>query len=288
MNFADQLVKQIERKNSRVCVGLDPAPEKLPAEYGRAKTASAAQTAQSVFDFNKRIIESVKEHCVVVKPNLAFYLALGDAGWGVLKKTVACAKSEGLLAVVDCKANDIGNTAEAYARAFYGDLNADAITLNPLLGSDSLEPFFKYCGEDRGVFVLAKTSNPSSAEFQDLKTNGKENLSDRIASKIAAWEEYGLGEEGYSSVGAVVGAASPAEAARLRKKMKKQFFLVPGYGAQGGSAAQVKNCFNPDGLGAVVSSSRGVIYASNGKDFAEAASEAAEKMKLEINSAIGL
>lgn len=286
MNFADQLVKEITRKNSRVCVGLDPVFSKLPKEYSGA--GAGANPAQAAFDFNKRIIDSVKDHAVIVKPNLAFYLALGEGGWTALKKTIACAKSEGLLVIVDCKANDIGNTAEAYAKAFFEALNADAVTINPLLGSDSLMPFLKYCGEDRGVFVLAKTSNPSSKEFQGLKVGARSALSDEIAGKIAEWEGYGLGENGYSSVGAVVGATFPAEAERLRKKMRKQFFLVPGYGAQGGGAGEVKNCFNSDGLGAVVSSSRAVLYASSGKDFAEAAAREAEKMKKDINGIAGV
>jgi len=230
----------------------------------------------------------VKEHAVVVKPNLAFYLALGDDGWKTLRKTIALAKSEGLLTILDCKANDIGNTAEAYARAFFEDLEVDAITANPLLGGDSLVPFFKYCARDKGVFILARTSNQSSNEIQGLKTSARENVSGEIARKIKEWGEYGLGEEGYSSVGAVVGATFPEEARRLRRILKKQFFLVPGYGAQGADAKRVKNFFNEDGLGAVVNSTRAIIFSSGGKDFAQAAGRAAEKMKNEVNNALGV
>ena len=283
MNFADQLVKAIEKKDSRVCVGLDPDFEKLPREY-----SSASDRAEAAFSFNKRIIDAVKDDCACVKANLGFYLALGDGGFAALRKTIACAKGEGLLTVVDCKANDIGNTAEAYAKSFFGFLNADAITINPLLGSDSVMPFLDYCGRDRGVFVLVKTSNASSKDFQDLKITPRKNLSEEIASKIVEWEEYGLGSEGYSSVGAVVGATFPEEAKKLRRAMKKQFFLVPGYGAQGADAKSLKGFFDDEGLGAIVNSSRGIIYASDGKDFAQAAGSAAKKMKDEINAVLGL
>src|SRR3989338_2994330 len=205
MNFADQLVKEIERKNSGVCVGLDSDFAKLPKEY-----ADWADKSKAVFVFNKRIIEAVKDDCVIVKPNAAFYLSLGDDGWKTLKQTISFAKSQGLLTIADFKANDIGNTAEAYARAFFEDLGADAVTLNPLLGTDSLMPFLKYCANDNGVFILCRTSNPSSAEFQELKVGEKgKNLSDVVARKIVEWEEYGSGEGNYSSVGAVVGATFP-------------------------------------------------------------------------------
>ncbi|MFH1056796.1 MAG: orotidine-5'-phosphate decarboxylase [Candidatus Micrarchaeota archaeon] len=283
MNFADQLVKEISRKNTRVCVGLDSDFSKLPKEY-----AGWADKAEAVFDFNKNIIEAVKDDCAIVKPNLAFYLALGDDGWKALKKTVDCAKSEGLLTILDCKANDIGNTAEAYAKAFFEDLEADAITANPLLGSDALTPFFKQCSRGKGIFVLVKTSNPSSKEFQDLKTSERSTVSGEIAKKIVEWEEQGLGEKGYSSIGAVVGATFPEEARKLRREMKKQFFLVPGYGTQGADSESIKNFFNENGLGAVVNSSRGIIFASGGKDFAEKAGEATRKMKGEINKALGV
>jgi orotidine-5'-phosphate decarboxylase len=283
MNFADQLAKEIENKNSRVCVGLDSDFSKLPKEY-----SNWADKGEAVFDFNKRIIDAVKEESVVVKPNLAFYLALGDDGWKALKKTIAHAKTEGLLSIVDCKANDVGNTAEAYAKAFYDDLEADAITANPLLGTDSMLPFLKYCGKDKGIFVLTRTSNPSANEFQGLKITARENVSAEIAKKIVEWEEYGLGEKGFSSVGAVVGATFPDEANKLRRIMHKQFFLVPGYGAQGADAKTISGFFNKNGLGAIVNSSRGIIFASSGKDFAEKADSEASKMKKEINKAIGV
>ncbi|MEM4255008.1 MAG: orotidine-5'-phosphate decarboxylase [Candidatus Norongarragalinales archaeon] len=283
MNFADQLIKTVEKKNSRVCVGLDPVFEVLPSQF-----RSFPDKGKAVFEFNKRIIHEVKGHCVCVKPNLAFYLALGEGGWTALKKTVDCAKSEGLLVVLDAKANDIGNTAQAYADAFFDGLNADAVTINPFLGSDALLPFLKDCGRDKGVFVLVKTSNDSSSEFQGLKVSERKTLSEEIARKVVEWEEYGLGSEGYSSIGAVVGATFPEQAKKLRRIMKKQFFLVPGYGAQGASAKSVKNFFDDEGLGAIVNSSRGIIYASGGSDFAEAADKAAEKMKNEINEALGV
>ncbi len=283
MNFADQLVQEIERKGSRICVGLDPVFEKLPKEY-----AGAGDPAEAALDFNKRVIDSVKDHCVIVKPNLGFFLALGEGGWSSLKKTISYAKNKGLLTLVDGKVGDIGNTSQAYSYALYQHLACDATTVNPFHGSDSVKPFLDYCAKDNGLFLLCKTSNPSSVEFQALKTGGKKNLSDEIAAKITEWGETCVGERGYSSVGAVVGATSPEEASKLRNEMKKQFFLVPGYGAQGGDAQSVRNCFNKGGLGAIVSASRSVLYASSGKDFAEAAAREAEKMKDGINSSIGV
>src|SRR3989338_4127947 len=142
MNFADQLVREIERKNSRVCVGLDPVFEKLPDEY------SSFEPAEAALDFNKKIIDSVEENCAIVKPSLAFHLALGDEGITCLKKTIAYAKSNGLLTIIDEKANDLGNTANAYAKAFFENMGADAITANAFMGQDSLMPFFDYCGKD--------------------------------------------------------------------------------------------------------------------------------------------
>ncbi|HLD62534.1 MAG TPA: orotidine-5'-phosphate decarboxylase [Candidatus Norongarragalinales archaeon] len=283
MNFADQLVKEIERKDSRVCVGLDPVFEKLPKQY-----SGADDPAEAAFDFNRKVIDAVKDYCVIVKPSLPFHLALGEGGWVCFGKTIRYAKSKGLLTIADAKANDLGNTAAAYANAFYSDVGADAITANVFMGSDSLKPFFDYCAKDKGIFVLVKTSNPSSSEFQDLKAENGKHFYEVFAKAVANWGERFVGSEGFSSVGAVVGATFPEQAKKIRRELKNCFFLVPGYGAQGGDANGVKNCFNEEGLGAIVSASRSVLYASGGKDFAQAAGSAAKKMQDEINAVLGL
>lgn len=282
MNFADQLVKAIEKKDSRVCVGLDPVFEKLPVHLRTLEPSEAA------FDFNRKVIDAVKDYCVIVKPSLPFHLALGEGGWDCLGKTIRYAKSKGLLTIADAKANDLGNTAAAYAKAFYSDVGADAITANAFMGSDSLKPFFDYCEKDKGIFVLVKTSNPSSSEFQDLTAENGKHFYEIMAGNVSGWGKSCVGRAGFSSVGAVVGATFPEQAKKIRRELKNCFFLVPGYGAQGGDAQSIKNCFNDEGLGAIVSASRSVLYASGGKDFAEAAGKAAEKMKDEINSALGV
>jgi len=271
-NFADRLIAAIEEKGSAACVGLDPRPELIPEEImkcSRQRTEAGGRVAAAL-SFAREIIEIVAPHVAVVKPQAAFYERLGAAGMMAYAETVASAKRKGLLVVGDVKRSDIGSTAEAYAAGHLrqqpggeevGPLAADAVTVNPYLGSDGVAPFVDAAKEEgRGVFVLVKTSNPSSAEFQDLKVDGTE-LFVKVAQKVNEWGGTLIGKRGYSSVGAVVGATYPEQAAALRAIMPTAFFLVPGYGAQGGSAKDVAACFNSDGLGAVVNSSRGIIYA---------------------------
>jgi len=282
MNFADQLVEQIKKKNSVVCVGLDPVFEKLPSQLQEMPEHDA------FFEFNKQIIDATAEHAVIVKPQLAFYEALGSKGIEAFEKTVAYAKSKNLLVLADAKRNDIGSTAQAYAQAFFQTFEVDALTVNAYLGLDGIKPFLEHCIKDKGIFILVKTSNPSSVDFQDLKSENGKPFYERMAENVAKWGGVCIGESGYSSVGAVVGATFPEQAHHLRRILKNSFFLVPGFGAQGGTAQSVKPCFNEDGLGAIVNSSREVIYAfakqKRDADFANAAGEAAEKMKDEINA----
>ena len=283
MNFADQLSKEILSKNSRVCVGLDPVFEKLPAQFKNVEPSKA------FFEFNKAIIDEIAPHAVVVKPQLAFYEVLGAKGIEAFEKTVHYAKSKGLLVLADGKRNDIGSTAEAYAKAFFGTFGVDALTVNGYLGYDGIKPFLDYCKKDKGIFVLVKTSNPSSGEFQDLKAEGGKHFYEIMAHSVSKWGVEAMGDE-YSSVGAVVGATFPEQAKKLRREMKHAFFLVPGFGAQGGTAQDVKNCFDENGSGAIVNSSREIIYAfakdKSDSKFAESAGKAAEKMKDEINAVL--
>lgn len=272
-NFADSLIAAVEKKGSPACVGIDPRPGLIPQEItkGIRQRTDAGGRVASALAFSREIIEIVAPHVAVVKPQVAFFESLGAAGLMAYAETIAAARRNGLLVIGDIKRSDIGSTAEAYAASHLrqlcdgdevGSLAADAATVNPYLGSDGVMPFIEAASDEgRGVFVLVKTSNPSSAEFQDLKVGDGPELFMKVAEKVNEWGAGLVGRRGYSSVGAVVGATYPEQASRLRAVMPKSYFLVPGYGAQGGSAKDVAPSFNSDGLGAVVNSSRGIIYA---------------------------
>jgi orotidine-5'-phosphate decarboxylase len=289
LNFTDSLIMKIKEKNSRVCVGLDPVYESLPPEL-KPETQGKSEVSSAFLEFNKTLIDAVEPHAVIVKPQVAFYEAYGSWGVKAFEETIAYARWKGLFVLVDGKRNDVGSTAQAYARAFFEDnaFGADALTVNGYLGLDSVQPFLNYCKKNKGLFVLTKTSNPSSVDFQDIKTQDGREFYKVMAENVVNWGKDCIGEQGYSSVGAVVGATFPQQAAELRKTMPHAFFLVPGYGAQGGTAADVKPCFNADGLGAIVNSSRGIIYAfqKKGGHFAETAASETEKMKNEINAVL--
>jgi orotidine-5'-phosphate decarboxylase len=276
-NFADRVCAAAKAHRSHVVVGLDPVLSKLPpfvlkeaaAQYGQtAKGAAAALLA-----FNRLVIDAVAEHVPLVKPQSAFYEAYGYHGVEAFWETVRYARSKGLQVIADCKRGDIGTTAEAYAAAYFGhpnpldswedpDLWADCLTVNPYLGSDGLLPFVNRCkARGTGIFVLVKTSNPSSGELQDQELFSGETVAQQVAKLVHYLGGRVLGESGYSSVGAVVGATYPQDLAKYRQEMPQAIILVPGYGAQGGTAQDVVQAFNPDGLGAVVSASRSVIFA---------------------------
>ena len=285
-NFADRLIAAIEKKGGPACVGIDPRVALIPDEitrHTRQRTEASARVA-SVLAFSREIIDIVAPLVAVVKPQVAFFESLGAAGMMAYAETVRAARSKGLLVIGDVKRGDIGSTAEAYAAshlreapdaAEVGSLAADAVTVNPYLGSDGVMPFIEAAkDEGKGVFVLVKTSNPSSAEFQDLKVADGAELFVKVAEKVNEWGKDLLGARGYSCVGAVVGATYPEQAARLRALMPHAYFLVPGYGAQGGSARDVMPCFNSDGLGAIVNSSRGITYAWTRSPYKEEYGEA--------------
>lgn len=289
-----ELIENIARKRSFLCVGLDSDPLKLPTSI----LDTAVSPAQAMLNFNKAIVDATAPYCVAYKPNTAFYEALGAEGWKVLAQTIEYIRKNhpDQFIIADAKRGDIGNTSALYARAFFENMNVDALTVAPYMGSDSVKPFIKVCKEEnKGVFVLVKTSNPSSGEFQDRMIADADNkpLYEIVGEMVAKWGEDHMGDS-YSYVGAVVGATYPEMGKILRKLMPKSYILVPGYGAQGGKGADLVHFFNEDGLGAIVNSSRGIIaayqqekYASFGPEhFAEASRAAVEDMRKDIMGAL--
>lgn len=275
-HFADRLCVAIERTGNPVVVGLDPRLESLPAsivtacrqEYG--DTVQAA--AEALWRFNRGIIDAVYDLVPAVKPQLAFYERYGIDGMRAFARTVAYARDAGLMVIADAKRNDIGSTADAYADAFLGasrvfdqgrrgDFAADALTVNAYLGGDGIRPFVERAyRHGNGLFVLLKTSNASSGELQDLLIEGRP-LYEHLGALIEVWGQESRGTCGYSAVGAVVGATYPEQGRRLRALMPHTLFLVPGYGAQGATAADVAGCFDAQGRGALVNAARSLIFA---------------------------
>lgn len=299
MSFDRLIGKIIETKNPAV-VGLDPKLEYIPdfikekafEKYG----ANLKGAAKAVFKFNKGIIDAVCDIVPAVKPQSAYYEMYGYHGIKAFYKTVEYAKSKGLFVIADCKRNDIDSTMEAYSSAYLGKtpviagisetaFGADALTVNAYLGSDGVSPLLKTCAEyDKGIFVLVKTSNKSSGELQDRVLDDGKTVFAAMGEMCEKWGEETVGKYGYSSVGAVVGATYPEQLAELRKNLKSTFFLVPGYGAQGGSAADIKGAFDENGLGAIINSSRAIMcaYKTEGCDergYAEAARREALRMR---------
>ena len=264
MAFTEKLDRAADRNNSLVCVGLDPDPKRIPEGI-------------RVSEFNRAIVDATSDLVCAYKLNFAFYEALGEEGQEALRETLKRIPAE-IPAIADAKRNDIGNTAAAYARAIFDNLGFDAVTVNPYLGFDSVEPFVSY--RDRGVFILCRTSNPGAADFQDLRCRhgrGYRPLYQIVALKAAEWNTYG-------NIGLVVGATYPGELGMLRRSHPNMLFLVPGVGAQGGDVAQaVRQGANARGKGMVINSSRQVLYASRGKDFDTAARAAAAALRDEIN-----
>jgi len=294
MNFADRLIEAIEDKGTPAMVGLDPRYESLPAELRKVESPGREETAQAFREFSCRVIDAVAPLVPVVKPNIAFFEACGWEGYRAFEDVVAHAKEAGLLVVADAKRGDIGSTAEAYAHAIFEEIGADAVTLSPYLGLDSLAPFFERLSKGKGVFVLVKTSNPSGGEVQDLMTADRQ-VHEAVADLVNRWGEPHVGECGFSSVGAVVGATYPEQAADLRTRMPRVPFLLPGYGAQGGKAEALRRAFGGAGRGAVVNSSRGVIFAHAREPYAEefgeerweeAVRKAAEDMREDLATAV--
>ena len=301
----EKLVERIKKLEAPIVVGLDPTLNFVPgflldkAVNEKGETLEAA--ADAIFEFNKKIVDAVYDLIPAVKPQIAMYEQFGIPGLMAYKQTVDYCHEKGLLVIGDAKRGDIGSTSTAYAIGHIGKvkigsteiapIDTDFLTINPYMGSDSVVPFVEECKKnDKGLFILVKTSNPSSGEFQDQKV-GKKAVYELVGKKVDEWGAE-LVKNGYSDVGAVVGATYPEMGEVLREIMPKAYILVPGYGAQGGTAAELKPFFNKDGLGAIVNSSRGIIaaykqekYAEYGAEgFAEAARAAVIDMKNDIAS----
>lgn len=273
-NFADRLIEAIKAKGNPCIIGLDPRFELIPHSFfNDVEDKTKNEIIEDVlFDFNACIIDEIKDLVPGVKLQSAFYEQYGVPGMWAFKRSITYAKEAGLLVVIDAKRNDIGSTAEAYANAFIGRsrildtedaiFDGDAVTVSPFLGRDSVTPFVEAAKKyGKGIFVLVKTSNPGSGDLQDLVVPpNNEPLYKNLARMVDELGKDVIGESGYSSIGAVVGATYPAQAAELRAIMPKAIFLVPGYGAQGGTAEDTVPCFNSDKLGAIVNSSRAITF----------------------------
>lgn len=310
--FIDDLVEKIKYLNNPSVLGLDPmidyVPEFIKYDFFKTFGYTLKGASESILEFNKTLIDSIYDIVPAVKPQLAYYEQYGIEGVRAFEETVSYAKLKGLLVIADGKRNDIGSTSEAYANAFLGEtfvtqnksftaFKSDALTVNPYLGVDGIKPFTDICKRTgNGIFVLVKTSNPSSVEIQDLVVSDGRTIYENVADLVKEWGSELMGKCGYSSVGAVVGATFPENAVKLRERMPNTYFLVPGYGAQGGSAKDLAVYFNKDGLGAIINSSRSFMCAYkselwrnkyNEEHFGDASRAEAIRMRDEINSAIG-
>ncbi|MDD5952345.1 MAG: orotidine-5'-phosphate decarboxylase [Oscillospiraceae bacterium] len=303
----DRLIEGILKTQNPTVAGLDPKlsyiPEHIKAEcfqkYGKTLDGAAA----ALLAFNRGLIDALCDIVPAVKPQCAYYEMYGWQGMKALHDTIAYAREKGMFVITDGKRNDIGSTMEAYATAHLGKVDVegelqipfdgDCLTVNGYLGSDGIVPLLNICKEqDKGIFVLVKTSNPSSGELQNLKLEGGDTVYLTMGKKCEQWGESTMGKYGYSGVGAVVGATYPQQLGELRSALKTTFFLVPGYGAQGGGADDVLPAFDEKGLGAVINSSRGIMCAYQkrglpGEDFAKAAREEAIRMRDEIVGKLG-
>ena len=302
----NKLVSKIQKLEAPLVVGLDPMLKYVPEHVQKKAYAEYGETlkgaGEAIFAYNKAIIDATHDLIPAVKPQIAMYEQFGIEGLIAFQKTCEYAKSKDLVIIGDIKRGDIGSTSAAYAVGHVGQVSVgvnkyrgfdeDFVTVNPYLGSDGVQPFIDVCKEEnKGIFVLVKTSNPSSGEFQDQLIDGTP-LYEKVAEKVAQWGESHMGDT-YSYVGAVVGATYPKMGEVLRKVMPKAYILVPGYGAQGGKAKDLAPFFNEDGLGAIVNSSRGIIaaykqekYASFGAEgFADASRQAVLDMKEDLKQA---
>lgn len=293
----DKLIEKIIKTRNPSVVGIDTAFSYLPEEKKRGVVTNA-EAGKKIFEFNKEIIDAVYDLVPAVKVQVAYYEAYGTDGMAAFRDTINYSKSKRLLTIADVKRNDIGATSAAYSRAYLGvndlgiegEFASDFITINGYLGTDGIKPFTEDCkAYGRGAFVLVRTSNPSSAEIQNVKTEKGQMIYEMMGELVKEWGTNLIGKYGYSSLGAVVGATHREEADNLRRQLKSVFFLVPGYGAQGGKAEDLEVCFDNDGLGAIVNSSRGIICAyqkKGGKSAGEAAREAVIAMREDILSAL--
>ncbi len=309
--FIDKLVSAVKSKANPTVLGLDPRLDHIPAPILEKAYGIYGHTIEGVcaafYEFNERLINATHDIVPVVKLQLACYESYGHEGIRTLERSIAAAKSRGMLIICDAKRGDIGSTAEAYSSAFIGRspigggdarsvFDSDAVTVNPFVGFDGIKPFIEDCGRyDKGIFLLVKTSNKTSGQIQDLMADSGKSIYEIIAGYVEEWGSALIGKDGYSSVGAVIGATYPNQAKVLRRILKHAYILVPGYGTQGGTAGDCAHSFNPDGLGAIVNASRSIMCAYlsdkwkgryDAANFDSAARAEALDMKDRLNEAI--
>ena len=297
----DRLIDRIKELDNPTVAGLDTNFDYLPEDM-RAGVKDFKGAADAVLEFNRRLVDSICDIVPAVKVQIAYYEMYGLEGMRAFAETVRYASEKGMLVMTDAKRNDIGATAECYAKAYLGEtkvadaahtaFDSDFLTVNGYLGSDGIKPFLGLMEKrDKGIFVLVKTSNKSSGELQDLRLENGKTVYEYMGGLVEEWGSSSIGKYGYSAVGAVVGATHPEQARILRGEMPHTFFLIPGYGAQGGTADDLKVCFDKDGLGGIVNSSRGILCAYRQEKYAGLAFDAAARqacidMKNDLNRAI--
>lgn len=305
-NMMDRLINKIKETNNATVIGIDPNYENIPKCIKSKYDESMSGVAQAILEFNKTLVDATYDIIPAVKINIAFYEMYGLEGMKTFEKTCNYAKEKGMIVIADIKRGDIGTTARAYSNAFLGKTkigekeesiyDVDFVTLNAYMGIDAIKPFIEDSKKyNKGAFILVKTSNPSSGELQDEKLETGEEIYTKVAKLVEKWGEELRGEYGYSSISAVVGATYPKQLEDLRKIAPHTFFLIPGYGAQGGKAEDIALGFDENGIGGIVNSSRGLMYAYKSdlwkdkfaeEDFAKATREEAIRMRDELNKAI--
>ena len=305
-NIMDKLIDKIKETNNPTVIGLDPRYKMIPEYIKNKYQKNLEGVAKAIVEFNKALIDATYDIIPAVKPQIAFYEMYGLEGMKAFEETCKYAKEKGMIVIADIKRGDIGTTAKAYSNAFLGKTkigeqeeciyDVDFVTLNPYMGIDAIKPFIEDCEKyNKGAFILVKTSNPSSGDLQDLKLENGEEVYTKVAKLVEEWGKNLIGEYGYSSISAVVGATYPKQLEDLRKVAPHTFFLIPGYGAQGGKAEDIALGFDENGIGGIVNSSRGLMCAYKSdlwkdkyaeEDFAEATRAEAIRMRDELNNAI--
>ena len=305
-NVVDRLIEKIKKMNNPTVIGLDPRYEMLPECVTKKYPQNLEGASKAIIEFNKNLIDATYDIIPAIKPQIAFYEMYGIPGIEAFYETCKYAKEKGMFVIADIKRGDIGSTAKGYSNAYLGKtkidkteesiFDVDFITVNPYMGSDCVSPFIEDCKKyDKGIFILVKTSNPSSGELQDVKLENGEEVYKKVASLVEKWGEDSRGENGYSSVSAVVGATYPKQLETLRKLAPHTFFLIPGYGAQGGKPEDIAYGFDKKGIGGIVNASRSLMCAYKSdkwkdtykeEEYAKATRAEAIRMKEELNQFI--
>jgi len=305
-NMIDILINEIKETGNPTVMGLDPRYEMLPKCVTDKYPKTLEGIAQAIIEYNKALIDATYDIIPAVKPQIAFYEMFGVLGMQAFEETCKYAKQKGMIVIADIKRGDIGSTAQGYSNAYLGKtkigdmeqsiFDVDFVTINPYMGTDCVKPFIEDCKKyNKGLFILVKTSNPSSGELQDIKLENGEEIYTRVAKLVENWGEELRGEYNYSSIAAVVGATYPEQLKQIRKTVPHTFFLIPGYGAQGGTAADISYGFDENGLGGIVNASRSLMCAYKSekwknkfeeKDYAQATRAEAIRMRDELNKVI--